>query len=90
MKTEFVTINDIDPENPIEVEIFETAMGEDDPEPTPEEINLYIDEACDKLNESIGDFLQFGSVADLLEVIAAYLNAVDEDDATLDDGLSKN
>jgi len=90
MNTEIITINDIDPENLEAVNLFETAMGEDDSEPTPEEIGLYIDEACDKLNESIGDFLQFGSVADLLEVIAAYLNAVDEDDATLDDGLSKN
>lgn len=87
MKTEIITINDIDTEDQAAVDMFETAMGDN---PTEEEVNLYIDEACDKLNESIGDFLQFATVADLLEVIASYLNAIDAEEATLEDDLTKN
>lgn len=89
MTTKFVTINDIDPENPVEVEIFETAMG-DSPETDKEVLDLHIEEVCDKLNESIGEFLEFGSVGDLLEFVGSYLNAIGEDEATIDDGLPKN
>lgn len=76
----------IDDTDPTEFE-FELD-GDDDPELTEEEVSIRIDEVFNDLHHAIGEFLQFGSVADLVEEVANHLHALDE--ATDDDGLTKN